>query len=40
MGDKEVKICPNCATEMKLEKAENFPDIFVCPECGYEELKK
>ncbi len=47
--NKQTKICPECAkrgisevmkVKMELEKLENYPDRFVCPECGYEELKK
>ncbi len=44
---KPKKYCPECLkrhmpepvkVEMKLEKTEDFPDRYVCPECGYEEL--
>ncbi|MCX6789346.1 MAG: zinc ribbon domain-containing protein [Candidatus Gribaldobacteria bacterium] len=43
----DAKFCPECLkrympepikVEMKLVTKSNFPDKYVCPECGYEKL--
>lgn len=32
--------CPNCRVEMEFEDEEKRGKIFICPECGREEIVK